>query len=114
MDRVLVSGADAISVLTTLLRGEDDRWPLFLLGAGASFRSGIPTAADAVRQIARIVYSERKLLGARPQGRVKPTEWESWLREHTWFISDSERFAENFPNVVENLLVPAEFRKRVL
>ncbi len=41
MDRVLVSGGDAISVLTMLLRGEDDRWPLFLLGAGASFRSRI-------------------------------------------------------------------------
>ena len=62
MERVRVSGADAVSVLTTLLRGEDDRWPLFLLGAGASFRSGVPTAADAVKQIARIVYSERKFL----------------------------------------------------
>ena len=114
MDRALVSGADAISVLTTLLRGEDDRWPLFLLGAGASFRSGIPTAADAVKQIARIVYSERKLLGARPPERVRPTEWESWLREHQWFIRDSDRLAENFPALVENLLIPAEFRKRVL
>lgn len=114
MDRALVSGGDAISVLTTLLRGEDDRWPLFLLGAGASFRSGIPTAADAVKQIARIVYSERKLLGARPPERVKPTEWESWLREQKWFIADSDRLAENFPALVENLLIPAEFRKRIL
>ena len=53
MDRVLVSGSDAISILATLLRGEDDRWPLFVLGAGASFRSGVPTAAEAVKQIAR-------------------------------------------------------------
>jgi hypothetical protein len=114
MERVRVCGADAVSVLTTLLRGEDDRWPLFLLGAGASFRSGIPTAADAVKQIARIVYSERKLLGTRPPERVKPSEWESWLREHHWFIPDPDRIAENFPSVVEKLLVPAEFRKRVL
>ena len=114
MDRAVVSGSDAISVLTTLLRGEDDRWPLFLLGAGASFRSGIPTAAEAVKQIARIVYSERKLLGARPPERVRPTEWESFLREQKWFIADSDRLAESFPAVVENLLIPAEFRKRVL
>src|ERR1022692_3771159 len=109
-----VIGADAVALIATLLRGEDDRWPIFLLGAGASFRSGVPTATEAVKQIARIVYSERKLLGARPPERVKPTEWESWLREHKWFIADPERLAENFPGVVENLLVPAEFRRRIL
>ncbi len=114
MERASVGSANAISLLTTLLRGDDDRWPLLLLGAGASFRSGVPTAADAVKQIARIVYSERKLLGARPPERVKPTEWESWLRDYKWFIADPQRLAENFPGVVENLLVPAEFRKRIL
>src|ERR1022692_3861529 len=105
MERALVSGADAISVLTTLLRGEDDRWPLFLLGAGASFRSGIPTAADAVKQIARIVYSERELKNTRPPERVKPSEWESWLHGFDWFVPGSDRLAENFPLAVEHLLV---------
>ena len=67
-----VVGADAVALVAALLRGEDDRWPIFLLGAGASFRSGVPTATDAVKQIARIVYSERKLQGARPPERVRP------------------------------------------
>ena len=31
-----------------------------------------------------------------------------------WFIPGGDRLAENFPLVVEHLLVPAEFRKRVL
>jgi hypothetical protein len=80
-----VTGSNAVTLIATLLRGDDERWPLLLLGAGASFRSGVPTAAEAVKQIARMVYSERKLLGNRPPERVKPSEWEPWLREQTWF-----------------------------
>jgi hypothetical protein len=71
-------------------------------------------AADAVKQIARIVYSEQKLLGSRPPERVKPSEWEPWLRQQRWFKKESASFAENFPSAVEHLLIPAEFRKRVL
>src|SRR5262245_29254263 len=57
---------EAVSVLAPLLRSTDEPCPLMLLGAGASFRSGVPTAADAVKQIARLVYSERELKNARP------------------------------------------------
>jgi hypothetical protein len=103
MERGTLRGREAVRILTTLICGEDDRWPLFLLGAGASFRSGVPTASEAVKQIARIVYSERKLLGSRPPERVKPSEWESWLRDQRWFLSDPARIAENFPNIVESL-----------
>ena len=109
-----VVGADAVALVATLLRGEDDRWPIFLLGAGASFRSGVPTAADAVKQIAKIVYAERKLQGVRPPERVRPSEWEPWLREQPWFNRAAVSLAENFPATVEHLLVPAELRKRVL
>jgi len=109
-----LNGKDSVATLISLLRGDDDRWPMMLLGAGASFRSGVPTAAEAVKQIARIVYSERELGGSRPPERVKPSEWEAWLRRFTWFIPDSDRLAENFPLVVEHLLVPAEYRKKVL
>lgn len=105
---------DAISALAPLLRAIDEPCPILLLGSGASFRSGVPTAAEAVKQIARLVYSERVLGGGRPPERVKPSEWESWLRAFPWFIQGVERLAENFPLVVEHLLTPAEFRKRVL
>lgn len=37
-----------------------------------------------------------------------------WLQNFPWFIQGDDRLAENFPPVVENLLTPAEFRKRVL
>jgi hypothetical protein len=104
----------ALSVLAPLLRASDDPCPLVFLGAGASFRSGVPTAADAVKQVARLVYSERVLKGARPPERVKPSEYESWLHGFHWFLSGADRLAENFPLVVEHLLVPAEFRKRVV
>ena len=104
---------DAIKVLAPLLR-DSEALPLFLLGAGASFRSGVPTAAEAVKQIARQVYSERILNGQRPPERVKPTEWESWLQRFPWFLRGPDRLAENFPLIVDELLKPAEYRKRVL
>ena len=110
----LTGNYEAVSVLAPLLRSSEAPCPLILLGAGASFRSGVPTAVDAVRQIARLVYSERVLRGSRPPERVKPSEWESWLQGLDWFIPGSDRLAENFPLAVEHLLVPAEFRKRVL
>jgi hypothetical protein len=104
----------AVAALAPLLRSTEEPCPLILLGAGASFRSGVPTAADAVKQIARLVYSERELKNSRPPERVKPSEWEAWLQAFDWFIPGPDRLAENFPLIVENLLIPAEFRKRVL
>lgn len=104
----------ALAALVPMLRSTDQPCPLILLGAGASFRSGVPTAPDAVKQIARLVYSERELKNSRPPERVKPSEWEAWLQAFDWFIPGPERLAENFPVVVEKLLIPAEFRKRVL
>lgn len=105
---------NAVSVIASLLQPPDDTCPVLLLGAGASFRSGVPLASEAVKQIARLVYSQRVLNNARPPERVKPSEWESWLREFDWFIPETNRLAENFPAVMEHLLVPAEFRKRVI
>jgi hypothetical protein len=105
---------DAVSVLAPLFRGNQERTPLLLLGAGASFRSGVPTAAESVRQIARRVFSERQLQGARPPERVKPSEWEPWLQGFPWFVHGADRLAENFPLIVDHLLRPAEYRKEVL
>lgn len=105
---------EAVSVLGPLLRATEEPCPAILLGAGASFRSGVPTASEAVKQMARLVYADRELRNIRPPERVKPSEWESWLQSFEWFIPGADRLAENFPLVVEHLLVPAEFRKRIL
>lgn len=111
----LTSGnAEAVSVVSALLRSAEEPCPLLLLGAGASFRSGVPTASEAVKQMARLVFSERQLGNGRPPERIKPSEWESWLHSFEWFIPGVDRLAENFPLLVEHLLIPAEFRKRVL
>jgi len=106
--------SEAISVLGPLFKSPDGPSPLILLGAGASFRSGVPTAAEAVKRIARLVYSERVLNGQRLQDSVKPSEWEPWLQSFPWFVHGEDRLAENFPLVIEQLLTPAEYRKRVL
>src|SRR5207253_724478 len=97
----MTGNKEAVSVIGPLLRSTDEPCPLILLGAGASFRSGVPTAADAVKQIARLVYSERELKNARPPERVKPSEWESWLQGFEWVLPGAVRLAENFPLVVE-------------
>ena len=110
----MTGNKEAVSVLRPLLRATEEPCPLILLGAGASFRSGVPTAAEAVKQIERRVYSEVELKNARPPERVKPSEWESWLQGFDWFVPGNDRLAENFPLVVEHLLVPAEFRKRMI
>ena len=104
----------SVSILAPLFRATDETCPILMLGAGASFRSGIPVAAEAVKKIARLVYAERELGGARPPERVKPSEWEPWLQRFPWFIHGLDRLAENFPLVVEHLLTPAEFRRRVI
>jgi hypothetical protein len=110
----MTSNTQAVSDIAALLRTTEEPAPVILLGAGASFRSGVPTAAEAVKQIARLVYSERQLGGVRPPERVKPTEWEPWLQSFPWFIQGADRLAENFPLVVEHLLTPADYRKRVI
>ncbi len=36
------------------------------------------------------------------------------MRNFPWFLHGTDRLAENFPLIVDHLLIPAEFRKRVL
>lgn len=84
--------SDAVALIATLLRGEDDRWPIFLLGAGASFRSGVRTAAEAAKQIAKIVYAERKLQGARPAVAGSLLSTESKITEAEPYVAIEEHF----------------------
>ncbi len=104
----------AVRLLASLFRAGNQARPILILGAGASFSSGIPLAAECVKRLAKRVYAERVKGGAIPPEYVKLTEWHDWLQKHDWFISSDERLAENFPLVVEHLLVPREYRKRVL
>lgn len=104
----------AVRVLTSILRADNEARPVLLLGAGASFSSGVPMAAPSVMRLAKRVYAERELGGSVLPEQVKLAEWQSWLQSHDWFIKGEERLAENFPLVVEHLLSPREYRTRLL
>jgi hypothetical protein len=84
--------------------------PVLLLGAGASFRAGIPLAEDATKRIVREACAQ-KLFGTNNVAKVKLGDIMRFLSEQSWFIPGQDRLAENFPLAVEHLLVPREYRK---
>lgn len=104
----------ATQTLASLLRASNEARPVLLLGAGASFSSGVPLAAESVRRIARRVFAERTKGGAILPEQVKLSEWQTWLHSQSWFIKGEDRLAENFPLAVEHLLEPREYRARIL
>jgi len=105
---------DSVQVVASLFRAANQVRPVLLLGAGASFSSGVPLAAESVRRVARRVFAEKIKGGSVPPEHVKLTEWQTWLQSHPWFIKGEDRLAENFPLVVTHLLDPREYRTRVL
>jgi hypothetical protein len=103
-----------LSELAYLFRASRQSRPLLLLGAGASFRSGIPLANDLVSRIARAAYA-RQVKGQDERFcHPAPSDWLPFLQNQPWFISDAKRYAENFPLAVEHLLHPREFRREFL
>lgn len=87
--------------------------PTILLGAGASFSSGVPLADESVKRIARRYYAERVSGKLLPE-QVKTSEWMGWLSQQPWFNSDPSRMSENFPAAVKHLLTPQAYRQKVL
>ena len=82
--------------------------PVLLLGAGASVKSGVPSAAGFAEMIARWAY-------LRDQGRsehdqtVHRSDWLPWLKAFPWY--DSETPPEHqYPTLVAHLLTPREAR----
>lgn len=109
-----MSHTNSVQAIASLLRVTNQARPVFLLGAGSSFSSGVPLAAESVRRIARRVFAEKVKGGSVLPEQVKLTEWQTWLQSHPWFIKGEDRLAENFPLVVQHLLDPREYRARVL
>ncbi len=105
---------DSVRTLASLFRASNEARPILLLGAGASFSSGVPVAAESVRRLARRVYADIVQGGSVPPEQVRLSEWMPWLQNHDWFIKGDDRLAENFPLVVKNLLTPREYRARLL
>lgn len=83
--------------------------PVLLLGAGASFRSGIPLAGMLVDSIARFAFCK-----AHNRDPDDPTlmlsDWIRWRDSQPWFRSDAP-LADLYPSAVEYLLQPQSNRK---
>jgi len=103
----------SINEIVYLFRAVNESRPIFLLGAGASFRSGIPTAAEAVKRIAIASYAKDVKGMDWRHCQVPLSDWTTYLHGQPWFQQGEDRLAENFPLAVENLLLPKEFRRRV-
>src|SRR6266478_5595155 len=101
-----MSHTDTVRELASILNPQNEARPTVLLGAGASFSSGVPLADESVKRIARRVYAERVLGGKVPTEHVKTSEWRAWLTDQDWFIRDEANLAYNFPLVVKHLLKP--------
>ncbi|MBI0537710.1 hypothetical protein D9599_19295 [Roseomonas sp. KE2513] len=106
--------SEGARLLASLFRADQTARPVLLLGAGASFSSGVPTARECVSRIARRFYADRVARGGLPVERVKVSEWMDWLASRPWFVPGEDRFAENFPLAVEHLLTPQEYKREVL
>ncbi|WP_299631768.1 SIR2 family protein [uncultured Roseobacter sp.] len=109
-----MSHKSSVAILSSLFRPENDARPTLLLGAGASFTSGIPLAGESVRRLAKQVFAERELGGRVPVDQIKPSEWMNWLRNHEWFLPGDDSLAENFPLIIEHLLQPEAYRRKLL
>ena len=108
---VTVESRRAVSEIAYLLRKDRPVRPVFLLGAGASYRAGIPLADEAVKRIARAAL-HRQAAGARSTASwIKPSDLTRFLESCPWFIRTADSIAENFPPAVEHLLIPREFRR---
>jgi hypothetical protein len=106
--------AASVALLCSLLKPDNDARPTFLFGAGASFSSGIPLAAESVRRLAKQAYADRVLGGKRLPEQIKLSEWMTWLQGRPWFIHGDERLAENFPLLIEHELKPDAYRRTAL
>jgi hypothetical protein len=105
---------NVVAELAYHFRVMDQAPPVLLLGAGASYRSGIPLAAEAVKRIAKASFAWTRLGLDEKLCNPAPSDWMPYLERHDWFIREPDRFAENFPAAVKHLLTPKERRRRFL
>ena len=96
-----------IGHLTSLFTQGPD--PIFLLGAGASVKSGIPLADKMVEKIARHGYCKDN--NRSPEDpHIQHSDWQQWLKNQHWYQEDLTP-EDNYPSAVENILRPEASRK---
>ncbi len=88
----------------------NDPKPVFLLGAGASVTSGVPTAGEVVELAAKWAFAHEK--GRTPEDpRLHRSDWFPWLQEKHWY-STQKSPAENYAEAIQHLLQPRQNRKQ--
>ena len=96
-----------IGHLTSLFTQDPD--PIFLLGAGASVKSGIPLADKMVEKIARYGYCKEN--NRSPEDpHIQHSAWQPWLKKQNWYQKNLAP-EDNYPSAVENILCPEAVRK---
>ena len=100
--------------LIYLLRAQRPTRPVLLLGAGASYRAGIPLARECVQRVAQAAYARREKGQDWRLAKPLPSDWRPYLQKQPWFIAGDDRLADNFPLAVEHLLFPQEFRREFM
>lgn len=94
--------------IVSLLNG--DIAPIFLLGAGASVKSGVPLSGEMVERVARWGYCNEHGLHQNDPS-VMRTDWFRWITRHAWYES-ADSPADNYPAVIQHILQPKSERKR--
>jgi hypothetical protein len=100
----------SIQELVYHFQPEREARPILLLGAGASFKAGVPVAAEMVRQIGRFSCAVKEL-GVSPEHAIGIMEGDiqRHLRQQPWYKEGQP--GEMFPYAVEHLLTPSSVRK---
>lgn len=82
---------------------------VFLLGAGASVKSGVPPAAQVAEMALRRAYC-RENGHSDDDPRVVRSDWMTWAEGLEWFNRDAP-LADQYPAILERLLQPREERR---
>lgn len=86
MDSDDQSTAQGVSGFAYLFRTNSKVRPVLLLGAGASFRSGILFADDAIRTIAQSAFGLDKFGLNLSDSHPMLSDWLPYLKSQPWFI----------------------------
>lgn len=106
MARLHEPRTNTVEQLFSLLANYPD--PIWLLGAGASVKSGVPLSEGLVAQAAKWEYCKER--GSSPDNpRIKRSDFLAWLKEKPWYRDGS--LAENYHAVIRHLLQPRENRR---
>lgn len=82
--------------------------PVWLLGAGASLKSGIPLSEGLVARAAKWEYCKER--GSSPDDpRIKRSDFLAWLKGKPWYREGS--LTDNYHAVIRHLLQPRENRR---